>query len=74
MTHLVNWDAKPFTRIVEWGRDFVGVCAYILQYTLLFPNLNALVDMLKRFVKMMNCFIAKFLGGRVGLTFRDVFS
>lgn len=28
------WDAKPYTRIVEWGRDFRGVCAYILQNTL----------------------------------------
>lgn len=28
------WDAKPFTRIVEWGRDFSGVCDYILQNTL----------------------------------------
>ena len=25
------WDARPFTRIVEWGRDFKGVGAYLLQ-------------------------------------------
>jgi REP element-mobilizing transposase RayT len=25
------WDARPFTRIVEWGRDFKIACQYILQ-------------------------------------------
>jgi REP element-mobilizing transposase RayT len=28
------WTARPFTRIVEWGRDFRGVCNYLLQNTL----------------------------------------
>ena len=25
------WDARPFTRIVEWGRDYLRVCDYLLQ-------------------------------------------
>ncbi len=25
------WDARPFTRILEWGREYKNVCAYILQ-------------------------------------------
>ena len=25
------WDARPFTRVLEWGRDFRGACAYLLQ-------------------------------------------
>ena len=25
------WDARPFTRIVEWGRDFKIACQYVLQ-------------------------------------------
>ena len=28
------WDARPYTRIVEWGREFKAVCAYVLQNTL----------------------------------------
>ena len=28
------WEKRPFTRIVEWGRDFKGVCQYLLQNTL----------------------------------------
>ncbi len=28
------WDARPFTRIVEWGRDFQSTCKYVLQNTL----------------------------------------
>ena len=28
------WDKRPFTRIVEWGRDFKGVCNYLLKNTL----------------------------------------
>jgi len=28
------WDARPFTRILEWGRDYRQVCAYLLQNTL----------------------------------------
>jgi REP element-mobilizing transposase RayT len=28
------WDARPFTRIVEWGRDFQSVCRYVMQNTL----------------------------------------
>jgi REP element-mobilizing transposase RayT len=28
------WDARPFTRIVEWGRDFRGVAGYLLRNTL----------------------------------------
>jgi REP element-mobilizing transposase RayT len=28
------WDAKPYTRIVEWGREFKSVCDYVLQNTL----------------------------------------
>jgi len=31
---LKFWDARPFTRIVEWGRDFRGMCDYVLQNTL----------------------------------------
>jgi REP element-mobilizing transposase RayT len=25
------WDAKPFTRILEWGRDFKTTVSYVLQ-------------------------------------------
>jgi hypothetical protein len=25
------WDARPYTRIVEWGRDFAGACRYVLR-------------------------------------------
>jgi hypothetical protein len=28
------WDAKPYTRILEWGRDFKTACRYVLQNTL----------------------------------------
>jgi REP element-mobilizing transposase RayT len=28
------WDQRPFTRILEWGRDFVNVKAYLLQNAL----------------------------------------
>jgi hypothetical protein len=31
---LQFWDARPFTRIVEWGREFGTVSKYILQNTL----------------------------------------
>ena len=31
---LKFWDARPFTRIVEWGRDYKNVCDYVLQNTL----------------------------------------
>ncbi len=28
------WDARPFTRILEWGREFKSVGLYLLQNTL----------------------------------------
>jgi REP element-mobilizing transposase RayT len=28
------WEKRPFTRIVEWGRDYKKVSAYLLQNTL----------------------------------------
>jgi REP element-mobilizing transposase RayT len=28
------WDAKPYTKIIEWGREYVTVCRYLLQNTL----------------------------------------
>ncbi len=28
------WDARPFTRIIEWGRDYKRACKYVLQNTL----------------------------------------
>lgn len=28
------WDARPFTRILEWGRDFQSTCAYLKQNVL----------------------------------------
>ena len=28
------WDARPFTRIVEWGRDYLVVSRYVQQNTL----------------------------------------
>lgn len=31
---LKFWEKRPFTRIVEWGRDYKNVCAYLLQNTL----------------------------------------
>jgi len=31
---LKFWDARPFTRIIEWGRDYRNVCNYVLQNTL----------------------------------------
>lgn len=32
--NLRFWSARPFTRIVEWGRDYKGVCEYLVQNTL----------------------------------------
>jgi REP element-mobilizing transposase RayT len=31
---LKFWDARPYTRIIEWGRDYNGVLNYLLQNTL----------------------------------------
>jgi len=31
---LQFWDQRPFTRIIEWGRDFVRSSRYLLQNTL----------------------------------------
>jgi hypothetical protein len=31
---LKFWDALPFTRILEWGRDLRQACAYVVQNTL----------------------------------------
>lgn len=28
------WDARPFTRILEWGRDFNSTKSYVIQNTL----------------------------------------
>jgi REP element-mobilizing transposase RayT len=28
------WDAKPYTKILEWGREYKTVCNYLLQNTL----------------------------------------
>lgn len=28
------WDARPFTRIVEWGKDYIRVSKYLMQNTL----------------------------------------
>ncbi len=28
------WDARPFTRIIEWGRDYKNACDYVLQNAL----------------------------------------
>ena len=28
------WEKRPFTRIVEWGREYTRVCGYLLQNTL----------------------------------------
>jgi REP element-mobilizing transposase RayT len=28
---LKFWDARPFTRLLEWGRDFKVACGYVLQ-------------------------------------------
>jgi hypothetical protein len=32
--NLKFWEKRPFTRIVEWGRDYKKVCSYLLQNTL----------------------------------------
>ena len=31
---LKFWDARPFTRILEWGKDYTQACRYLLQNTL----------------------------------------
>jgi REP element-mobilizing transposase RayT len=31
---LKFWDARPFTRVLEWGKDYTQVCQYLLQNTL----------------------------------------
>lgn len=31
---LKFWDAKPYTKILEWGREYKTVCKYLLQNTL----------------------------------------
>jgi REP element-mobilizing transposase RayT len=31
---LKFWDARPFTRILEWGKDYTNACRYLLQNTL----------------------------------------
>lgn len=28
---LRAWDARPFSRIIAWGKDFVNTCAYVFQ-------------------------------------------
>jgi REP element-mobilizing transposase RayT len=28
------WDAKPYTKIIEWGREYKTTCDYLLQNTL----------------------------------------
>ena len=28
------WDARPFSRIIEWGREYKSLCGYLLQNTL----------------------------------------
>ena len=28
------WEKRPFTRIIEWGRDYKKVCSYLFQNTL----------------------------------------
>jgi hypothetical protein len=32
--YIKFWDQRPFTRIVEWGRDFKNACSYLMQNTL----------------------------------------
>jgi hypothetical protein len=32
--NLQFWEKRPFTRIVEWGRDYKRVCSYLMQNTL----------------------------------------
>jgi REP element-mobilizing transposase RayT len=31
---LQFWDARPYTRIIEWGKDYRGVINYLIQNTL----------------------------------------
>ena len=28
------WDCRPFTRVIEWGRDYRGTCSYVHRNTL----------------------------------------
>lgn len=28
------WEARPFSRILEWGRNYAGACRYLLQNSL----------------------------------------
>ncbi|MEQ1666451.1 MAG: hypothetical protein ABL927_13865, partial [Bdellovibrionales bacterium] len=32
--YIKFWDQRPFTRIVEWGRDFKNACSYLMQNSL----------------------------------------
>jgi len=32
--NLQFWDKRPFTRIIEWGKEFAGVSRYLLKNTL----------------------------------------
>jgi hypothetical protein len=34
VSHVSFWNKRPFTRIVEWGREFKSVSRYLLQNTL----------------------------------------
>ena len=27
----IKWEYRPFTRIIEWGRDFKNACAYVMK-------------------------------------------
>ena len=27
----IKWEYRPFTRIIEWGRDFKNACAYVIK-------------------------------------------
>ena len=27
----IKWEFRPFTRIIEWGRDFKNACAYVVK-------------------------------------------
>ncbi len=31
--HIRFWDKRPFTRVVQWGRDFIGVARYVEHNT-----------------------------------------
>lgn len=48
------WDYRPFTRILEWGKDFRGTCQYIINNTLEALSLRKFQPRAERYHKWLS--------------------